>query len=169
MAQKKKRDKKYRPTPFAKARTPMLKLVDSIMPIDESKDIQDRLELLLTGKKLVTMEEVVEKDFIKVSCYYRIGARLAGYFEGDLLGYLKNCHATLRKMHKAWVKSGFYSPNDAEAVLDGIRVVDQMRGNCDKSQISFACELASLQLNRVNDDLIGPKLRFKCQGEIYVD
>nr|DAM63325.1 MAG TPA: hypothetical protein [Caudoviricetes sp.] len=169
MAQKKKRDKKYRPQPFAKMRNPMLKLVDSIIPVDEDRETQDRLELLLTGEKLVTMEEVVEKDFVKVSCYFRIGARLTGYFEGDLKSYIRTCHETLRKMHKSWVKSGFYSPNDAKAIRDGIRVVDEMRSNCDKSQITFACELAALQLNRINDDFVGEKLRFKANGEIYVD
>lgn len=169
MAQKKKRDKKYRPKTYLMARNPMLKLVDSIMPVDDARETQDRLELLLTGKKLVTTEGVVEKDFVKVSCYFRIGARLASNFEGNLGDYMKDCHQTLRKMHRAWVKSGFYSPNDANKVNDGISVVDEMRGQCDKAQIIKACELAALQLNRVVDDLVGEKLRFKTNGEVYVD
>ncbi len=169
MAQKKKRDKKYRPKTYLMARNPMLKLVDSIMPVDDNRETQDRLELLLTGKKLVSMEEVVEKDFVKVSCYFRIGARLAANFEGNLTEYLKSCHQALRKMHRSWLKSGFYSPNDAEQVNEGIKVVDEMRGQSDKVQITKACELAALQLNRVVDDLVGEKLRFKTNGELYVD
>lgn len=169
MAQKKKRDKKYRPKTYLMARNPMLKLVDSIMPVDDNRETQDRLELLLTGKKLVSMEGVVEKDFVKVSCYFRIGARLAANFEGNLAEYLKSCHETLRKMHRAWIKSGFYSPNDATQVNDGINIVDEMRGQSDRAQITKACELAALQLNRVVDDLVGEKLRFKTNGELYVD
>ena len=167
MAQKKKRDKKYRPKSCA--RNPMLRLVDFAMPIDEEQEVQDCLNLLMIGEKFLNRSVTDEKDFIKASCYIRIGARLASHFEGDLVAVLKNCHEALRNTHKAWVQGKEMGAYDAAEVNWGISLVDAMRRQVERVQITNACELAALELNRPVDDLVGAKLRYKLNGEMYVD
>lgn len=167
MAQKKKRDKKYHPKTCA--RNPMLRLVDSITPIDEAQETQDCLDLLMIGEKFLNRAVTDEKDFVKASCYLRIGARLASHFEGNLATVLNGCHKALRNTHRAWMQGKESGEQDGADVNWGISLVDAMRRQAERAQITNACELAALELNRPVDSLVGEKLRYKLNGEVYVE